>query len=305
MNTPHRPDDDSLDRAAQEFLRYRPRLFGIAYRILGSVAEAEDIVQDAWLRWQGTDRDAVLDPGSFLATVSTRLALNVAQSARVRREAYVGPWLPEPVDTSVDPEVGAERGEAVELAVLLLMEKLKPVERAAYVLREAFDYPYGQIAGILQLSQDNVRQVVSRSRKRLTAERREPVGKADHRRLLEAFVAAAQTGDVGALVKLLSADVVSYADGNGMRGVAQIKVTGAGRIAKITAFSTKFLPGADYRIVEANGRPSLLIVKEDVVRAFVTVTAGRDGIDGVYWVMTPEKLHAFGRSADRVGPLTS
>ena len=134
------------DDGVSVFESVRPRLFGIAYRMLGSAAEAEDIVQDAWLRWQGTDRSAVENPPAFLATATTRLAITFAQSARSRRETYIGPWLPEPVDTSGDPRLGAERAEALEFAVLLLLEKLSPTERAAYVLREAFDYSYDQIA---------------------------------------------------------------------------------------------------------------------------------------------------------------
>ncbi|MFI2378032.1 sigma-70 family RNA polymerase sigma factor [Streptomyces sp. NPDC018964] len=299
MNTPSRPGDDPLDGAVEAFLRIRPRLFGIAYRILGSVAEAEDVVQDAWLRWQSTDRSVVLDSDAFLAKTASRLAINVAQSARVRREAYVGPWLPEPVDTSVDPQVGAERGEALELAVLLLLEKLKPVERAAYVLREAFDYPYDRIAGMLRLSQANTRQIVNRARKHLGAERRETVGRAEHRRLLEAFVAAAQTGDVGALEELLSADVVAYADGNGMRGVAQTEVTGPWRVAKISAFSGKFLPGAEYSVVEANGLPAGLITQNGVAAALMLASAGPNGIERIYWIMAPDKLRAYERSSDR------
>ncbi|MGW3636130.1 sigma factor, partial [Streptomyces sp. NPDC005122] len=138
----HAGDDaGSLDQATREFVAARPQLFGIAYRVLGSAVEAEDIVQEAWLRWQGTDRTDIREPAAFLATVTARLAINLAQSARVRRETYIGPWLPEPVDTSVDPQLGAERAEALDLAVLFILEKLNPVERAAYVLREAFDYP--------------------------------------------------------------------------------------------------------------------------------------------------------------------
>ncbi|MEU2282509.1 RNA polymerase sigma-70 factor [Streptomyces sp. NPDC013178] len=300
MTNPHRPNEESLDQAAEEFLRHRPRMFGIAYRILGSVAEAEEVVQDAWLRWQRTDRTAVLDPGHFLSTVATHLAINVAQSARVRREAYVGTWLPEPVDTEVDPAVGAERGEALELAVLMMMEKLKPVERAVYVLREAFDYPYEEIAALLQLNVDNVRQIASRARKRLSAERRAEVDKSAHRRLLDAFVAAAQTGDVRTLEKMLSEDAVSYADGNGVRGVAQIPVTGVARISKISAFVRKFVPGAEFRPVEANGRPAMLIVQGQAVRALLTITTEHNRINGVYWVVAPEKLEAFLRSGDRI-----
>src|SRR5689334_24160056 len=125
--------------------------------MLSSATEAEDLVQDVWLRWQTTDRSVVVNPGAFLATTATRLAINALQSARVRRETYVGPWLPEPVDTSADPYLGAERGEALELATLLLMEKLTPNERAAYVLREAFDYPYAKISDILQSTEPAVR----------------------------------------------------------------------------------------------------------------------------------------------------
>jgi RNA polymerase sigma-70 factor (ECF subfamily) len=300
MDEPQPLTDDSLDEAADTFQRLRPRLFGIAYRILGSVSEAEDVVQDAWVRWQGTDRSAVLHPGAFLAKITTRLAINVAQSARVRREAYVGPWLPEPVDTSVDPQVGAERGEALELAVLLVLQKLNPVERAAYVLREAFDYSYDEIAGMLQLGQANVRQIVSRARKRLSAERRKPVEAAQHRRLLEAFVAAAQHGDVAALENVLAADVASYADGNGMRGVARLEIVGSERVARITAFTHNFFPGATYGVVEANGRPSLLIEKDGAAVALASITVGPDGIDGLYWVLAPDKLRAYERSAHRL-----
>src|SRR5262249_11767151 len=149
------------------FAPVRPRLFGIAYRMLGSAAEAEDVVQDVWMRWQSTNRNVVENPPAFLATTTTRLCINVAQSAHSRRESYIGTWLPEPVDTSADPGIGAERGEALKLAVLLLLEKLTPTERAAYVLREAFDYSYDQIASILQMEEANVRQLVSRARKHI------------------------------------------------------------------------------------------------------------------------------------------
>src|SRR5689334_3597570 len=189
------PDAD-LDSAVGTFTESRPRLFGIAYRMLGSVAEAEDIVQEGWLRWQGTDRTVVRNPAGFLTTVTTRLAINVAESARVRREQYVGPWLPEPVSTDGDPALGAETAEALETAVLLLLEKLPPRERAAYVLHEAFRYPYGRIAEILEISEVNTRQIVSRARKYLRAERSLAVSDGEHRRLLEAFVQAARTGDL-------------------------------------------------------------------------------------------------------------
>ena len=155
-------DPEDLEQAAVVFAQLRPRLFGIAYRMLGSATEAEDLVQDVWVRWQTCDRSTVANPAAYLATATTRLAINASQSARVRRETYIGQWLPEPVDTSADPHLGAERGEALGFAVLLLLERLSPNERAAYVLREAFDYPYRQIADILQSTEAAVRQLVSR-----------------------------------------------------------------------------------------------------------------------------------------------
>jgi RNA polymerase sigma factor (sigma-70 family) len=196
---------EDLEAAAAVFMNLRPRLFGIAYRMLSSVTEAEDLVQDAWLRWQTCDRGAVVDPGAFLATATTRLAINALRSARARRDTYIGPWLPEPVDTSADPYLGAERGEALELAALLLLEKLSPHERAAYVLREAFDYPYEQIADILLLSEPAVRQLVSRARKHMRGERRKPATTAAQRELLATFIAAARTGEMSALERLFAA----------------------------------------------------------------------------------------------------
>ncbi|MEV6966548.1 sigma-70 family RNA polymerase sigma factor [Hamadaea sp. NPDC051192] len=157
----------TLEEAVAVFVETRPRLFGIAYRMLGSVTEAEDVLQEAWVRWQRTDRSAIANPSAFLALTTTRLSINVIQSARSRRETYSGQWLPEPVDTSADPALGAERAEALEFACLLLMERLAPAERAAYVLREAFVYPYEQIAEVLEISAVYARQLVSRARKHL------------------------------------------------------------------------------------------------------------------------------------------
>ena len=197
----------AFDDGLSAFLSVRPRLFGIAYRMLGSAAEAEDIVQDVWVRWQTADRSLVRDAAAFLVTTATRLAINVMQSARSRRETYVGPWLPEPVDTSADPGLGAERGEALELGVLVLLEKLSPTERAAYILREAFDYPYRDIANVLRLEEANARQVVTRARQHVANGRRMPASSTEQRRLLDSFIAAAQHGDVAGLEGLLASDV--------------------------------------------------------------------------------------------------
>jgi RNA polymerase sigma-70 factor, ECF subfamily len=187
----------------------RPRLFGIAYRTLESAADADDVVQDTWIRWQGTDRNNVRDAAAFLATTTKRLALNVAQSARVRRETSVDPWDPEPVDVQADPTLGAERREALELAMRMIMEKLSPSERAAYLLREAFDYPYRRISDVLATSEANARQLLTRARLHLASEPRRQVSAAEQQRFIDAFVDAAQTGDLRTLEQLLAAHVVT------------------------------------------------------------------------------------------------
>jgi RNA polymerase sigma factor (sigma-70 family) len=210
-NPSHRKQSDTSigDDGLSAFLRMRPRLFGIAYRMLGSAAEAEDVVQDVWLRWQTTDRSMVRDAAAFLVTTATRLAINVVQSARSRRETRDAPWLPEPVDTSADSGLGAELHEALELGVLLLLERLSPAERAAYILREAFDYAYRDIANILRFEEANARQVVTRARQHVTNGRRMPASSTEQRRLLDSFIAAARHGDVDGLEGLLASDVVS------------------------------------------------------------------------------------------------
>ena len=237
----------STDDGLSAFMSVRPRLFGIAYRMLGSAAEAEDIVQDVWVRWQTADRSQVRDAAAFLVTTATRLAINVMQSARSRRETYVGPWLPEPVDTSADPRLGAERAEALACGVLMLLEKLTPTERAAYVLREAFDYAYRDIANVLRLEEANARQVVTRARQHVANGRTMPVNSTAHGRLLEAFIAAAQHGDVAGLEGLFASDVVSTSDGRGLvraarpdrqngsghRGCIGVRVTTASQAGRV------------------------------------------------------------------------
>jgi RNA polymerase sigma-70 factor, ECF subfamily len=201
---------------AASFHAVRPRLFGIAYRVLRSAAGADDVVQDTWLRWQRTDRSKVSDAAAFLVTATTRLAINVAQSARARRETNIGLWLPEAVDTGADPADEAEQREALQLAVLMLLERLSPTERAAYVLREAFGYPYRQIAHVLTLSEANTRQLVTRARRHLSSERRNAVTPTGQKEFLEAFVAATQTGDVARLEQLLAKDVAICPGGGGI-----------------------------------------------------------------------------------------
>jgi RNA polymerase sigma-70 factor (ECF subfamily) len=202
----------SSDDGLSAFLRMRPRLFGIAYHMLGSAAEAEDVVQDVWLRWQTTDRSVVRDAAAFLATTATRLAINVMQSARARRETYVGPWQPEPVDTSSAPWLAAERDQAVACGVRMLLERLTPTERAAYILREAFGYAYRDIASVLRLAEANARQVVTRARQHIVSGRTTATSSTELERLLGAFIAAAHDGDVAGLEDLFASDVVSSSD---------------------------------------------------------------------------------------------
>jgi RNA polymerase sigma-70 factor (TIGR02957 family) len=284
---------DDLDAAAAIFTSVRPRLFGIAYRMLSSASEAEDLVQDVWLRWQTTDRSAVLNPAAFLATTTTRLAINSLQSARVRRETYIGPWLPEPVDTSADPYLGAERGEALEFAALLLMEKLTPNERAAYVLREAFDYPYAQIADILQSTEPAVRQLVSRARKSVTSEKRTPVSTAAQRELLTTFITAARSGDMAALERLFAADVASVSDGNGAARISRRPVVGVERVAKYLAAITWYWGGVEVQWASTNGQTSALLRRDGAVEGVLTVTTSADGIDKVLWMMNPAKIRTM------------
>jgi RNA polymerase sigma-70 factor (ECF subfamily) len=288
-----RVDSQDLDDAAAIFTAARPRLFGIAYRMLSSAAEAEDLVQEVWLRWQTTDRSVVHNPGGFLTTTVTRLAINALQSARVRRETYIGPWLPEPVDTSADPYLGAERGEALEFAALLLMENLTPSERAAYVLREAFDYPYAQIAEILAATEPAVRQLVSRARKRVTGERRAPVSAEAQRQLLTSFVAAARSGDLAALEQLLAADVRSVSDGNGAHQVSRHAVVGPLRVINfLSAISSWFWDDVDVERAELNGRDAVVLRRAGALYGVLAVTAGADGIDQLLWMVNPDKLTA-------------
>jgi RNA polymerase sigma-70 factor (ECF subfamily) len=284
----------TLDDAAAVFAAVRPRLFGIAYRMLGSAVDAEDLLQDVWVRWQTCDRSVVENPAAYLATTTTRLAINATQTAYARRESYVGPWLPEPVDTSADPALGAERAAALELAVLLLLEKLTPTERAAYVLREAFDYPYGQIAEIVGTTEVTARQHVSRARKHLAAERRAPVDPTEQRRLLTAFVAAAQAGDLSALEGLLAADVVNYADGGGVARATKIVVTGGATVAKLIAAwgSGTFWDGIEVAPTVVNGVDAMTMRRDGELIGVVTVAGSAGRIDEVMWMVNPGKLSA-------------
>lgn len=292
MTTETDGSNADLVDALAVFTAARPRIFGVAYRMLGSVAEAEDIVQEVWLRWQSCDRSAVRDPSAFLTTATTRLCINERQSARSRRETYIGPWLPDPVDTSADPTLGAERAEALEFATLILLERLAPAERAAYVLREAFDYPYALIAEIIETSEVNTRQLVSRARKHLSATARHDVDAAEQQQLLAAFVAAAQDGDMATLETLFAEDVVSYTDGNGIRNAARHPVAGRDTVAKfICAFRERALGDAVYTWVHANGLPAVVVTHAGgVFETFIALTPSARGITHIFWHRLENKV---------------
>jgi len=198
-----------LDEALATFVEMRPRLMAIAYRLLGSTSEAEDVVQETWLRWQKTDRTVVSNPQALLATMTTRLAINVRNSARRRHETLVDRWAPEAGDAGDDPAAQTERLEAVEEAVRLMMARLTPSERAAYVLREAFGYPYRQISERLQVGVANARQLVTRARAHLAADARTVANSATHEPFLHAFLNAAQAGEFADLDEVLAADLAA------------------------------------------------------------------------------------------------
>lgn len=297
-------ETNAFDDGLSIFINLRPRLFGIAYRMLGSAVEAEDVVQDAWMRWQSTDRGAVLNPAAFLVTITTRLAINVAESARSRHETYVGPWLPEPVDTRSDPRLGAERGEALEFAVLLLLEKLTPTERAAYILREAFEYPHKEIANILQQTEANCRQLVTRARQNIARGRKASVSNHERSRLLNAFIAAARNADFQGLESLFASDVVSMSDGGGLVRAARVPVVGRERVAKFVSSVSWFWSGVKIEEIEANGQPCVLITRDDTAVVLVVIDGSPEGINRILWLMRPSKLSGIA-SASRRDPRAS
>ncbi|PPG40494.1 RNA polymerase sigma-70 factor [Pseudoclavibacter sp. RFBA6] len=290
-------DDTSvgeLRALGEEFQTLRPRLFGIAYRMLGSVAEAEDVVQDAWVRWQTTDRASVRTPLAFLTTMTTRLAINVAESSRVRRETYIGPWLPEPVMTDSDPTLGAENAESLAVGMLLLMERLTPTERAVYVLREAFDFPFSEIAEVIDTTEANARQLGRRARLHLQTAGAREVPAERHDRLLRSFLEAAQTGNLERLRSLLTDDIVYYGDGGGAVSAALRPVEGRDRVGRFLLGVVDKAQGAfQVDVMSVNGADAV-VLRKDGQRYLVGMIGVSDaGIDRIYFVMNPEKLSAL------------
>jgi RNA polymerase sigma-70 factor (ECF subfamily) len=281
-------DDDS-----QEFLALRPRLLGIAYRLLGSMWDAEDVVADAMVRWLRTDRDEVREPAAYLTTIVSRLALDQLRSARATRETYTGPWLPEPViaEDTLDPLDSLIKRDTLSLATLRLMEELTPPERAVFVLREAFDVPYAQIAEILDVSEANARQLLHRAQAHLgERHRRTEADESRHAELLERLVVASGEGDLADLEELLAADVVSYNDGGGRARAARVPVVGREKIMRFFAHLLRRRGPSPYaRILRVNGEPAaqLSIGGQDSLVALEV----RDGkVVSILTVLNPDKL---------------
>ena len=277
------------------FESHRPMLLGLAYRLLGSMWDAEDVVQDAYLKWSGTDRCEVREPRAFLATMVSRLALDQLRSARRTREAYVGPWLPEPVESDAfGPLDTAELRDTLSFATLPLMERLSQPERAVFVLREAFDFPYETIAEVVGATVANCRQMHHRAAKRLAEgrDRFDPSGE-EHTRLLSTFMAAARDGDLDTLTAMLGEDVVAWNDGGGKVRAALRPIEGLSNVAKLIAgLLTKF-DFTGVRLAEANGGAA--IRAEAAGTEQLIFLDFRDGkVNGLYAVLNPEKLTRVG-----------
>ncbi len=296
-----------------DFERQRGRLFGIAYRMTGTATDAEEIVQDAWLRWQDVDRATVRNPDAYLAKVVTNLSIKQLTSARARRELYVGEWLPEPVLTgrtgldALEPlEIVAQR-DSVSFALLLLLEALTPAERAAYVLHEAFGYSHREVAELIGTTDANARQLLSRARKRVATDsrRRQPVDRVGWREFVDRFLAAAQSGEIEQLERLLAEDVVSTSDGGGKVTAARNPVVGRTQVARyLIGTLQKFGAGFVMRFAEANGEPVLVAESADGLMAVCFVEAGPQGVSDLRFVMNPDKLAFAAAQVSQIGRLS-
>ncbi|MFB4317016.1 RNA polymerase sigma-70 factor [Actinomadura sp. 21ATH] len=279
------------DPATEAFMTHRNLLFTVAYEMLGSAADAEDVLQETWLRWTGVDLASVREPRAYLIRITTRQALGRLRALGRRRESYVGPWLPEPLLTAPDVAEDVVLADSVSMAMLLVLETLGPTERAVFVLREVFDLPYEEIAEAVGRTAATVRQIAHRARAHVAARRpRGTVSEAENRGALAAFQHAVTTGDLQGLLDVLAPDVVFLGDGGGIRAAAPGPVTGAGRVARLVAGVRRFGTAASLRPAQVNGHPALVFRLGGAVD---TVFAARveDGlITGLYAVRNPEKL---------------
>lgn len=279
---------------AQPFERLRPRLFGIAYRMLGVRADAEDVLQDAWLRWRDADRLALQSAEAWLVTVVTRLAIDRLRAAKVEREAYVGEWLPEPIiGWEVDtPEAIVERAGELSVAFLYMLERLGAEERAAFLLRQAFDYDYGEIARMLGKTEAAVRQMIHRAGERLRLERpRFDVPREKHKQLLERFIRAAGTGDRAAIRALLADEVHAIGDGGGKVASVAGGMHGGERVTNLYwAHHLRLGERLEYRLATINGEPGFLRYIDGQLESAQAVVTDGERIVGIYVVRNPDKL---------------
>ncbi|MGR6321598.1 RNA polymerase sigma factor SigJ [Micromonospora soli] len=282
-------------QAAGALTAHRPMLLGLAYRLLGSLHDAEDVLQEAYLRWLDVDRETVAEPRRYLSRVVTRLAIDRLRARQAARETYVGPWLPEQVPTDPSPFGPldtVEQRDTLSTALLHLLERLTPPERAVYVLHTAFALPYAEIGDLLDRSAADCRQLHHRAVARLADDRRRfTAGPAEQRRLLDAFLAAARDGDLARLTDLVAADATAWSDGGGRVSAARNPLHGADRIARFfTGVYGPRRPGVTVTPVELNGAPALLLRLPTGVHYTLAVTAVDRRITGIYVVGNPDKL---------------
>jgi RNA polymerase sigma-70 factor (TIGR02957 family) len=282
------PAPGGLDPATGAFVAYRNLLFTVAYEMLGSAADAEDVLQETWLRWAGVDLGAVRDQQAYLVRITTRQALDRLRTLRRRKESYVGPWLPEPLLTAPDVAQDVELAESVSMAMLLVLETLTPAERAVFVLREVFDLGYGEIAEAVGKTPAAVRQIAHRARAHVAARRpRGGVSPAQTRGALQAFQRAIETGDLQNLLDLLAPDVVLLSDGGGVVQAALAPVAGADTVAHIMG---RIAAAASLQPAQVNGYPALIIWLNGEIDTVIAVRIDHGLITGLYAVRNPEKL---------------
>ena len=273
----------------------RRRLLGISYRILGSYADAEDVVQDAWLRWSATDTARVDNPAAFLTTVVTRLSLDRLRTLKARREVYSGPWLPEPVAADADPEAAVELADSLSLALLVMLEALSPLERAAFVLREVFSEPYAAIAEILGREEPAVRQLVHRARQHVDAGgARYRADRATHNEVVERFRAACATADLDALLAVLAPDVLLVSDAGGVGKAPVRPITGEDKVGRfLIGVTTKVVPGTTVGLEVFNGQLGLVARLDGRAITALAFAVTGDQVQDMHLMANPEKLAAL------------
>ncbi|MER6007495.1 RNA polymerase sigma factor SigJ [Nonomuraea angiospora] len=287
------------------FEDHRSLLTGVAYRILGSAADAEDVVQEAWLRWSGVDETTVDEPKAYLVRVTSRLAIDRLRWAKSRRESYVGPWLPEPISTAPDVAEHAELAESVELALLLVLETLSPLERAVFVLREAFDLPFSEIAEIIGRAEPATRQLARRARDHVRDRRpRFDVDRQERRRITERFISASAEGDLDGLIELFASEVTMVSDGGGKARAALRVITGADNVsrwllsintpANIAAFMASIgmagISDLSIGLATMNNAPAMVISAGGRVITVASLLISDGKIDTIYLIANPEKI---------------